>query len=357
MKSTRKPSALRWLGLPLAVTMAVTACGSDDSGGGGGGEGGDGPTEIRFLIAPDPVWDYLNEEGIVKEYEEKYNMKINTNASWDEFQFFAGGHGDIVSLGTLELPILEQQTGVDTVTFGRYNSFRSSPAARCDSGWETLEDVPEGSKIGVNSPVSAGLLWDLYTRETYGYPLEVNNPDNPYEMLVEDHFVMPELLARGDLDVAVLLPEAASPYIRSGEICYMYDGEPSWRIIAESMLPDPEHQGIMSNLFTSTKEFYDENPEAIDAFLALWERGIKEWQGNRQAIVERYPQHFTVEEQEDIDFVVDYLESDKDFFAETVYMDEDWIESETAIYDSMIKNGLMEDTEDLPEFVVEEPIE
>ena len=85
------------------------------------------PAEIRFLIAPDPVWDYLNEEGIVKEYEEKYNISINTNASWDEFQFFAGGHGDIVSLGTLELPILEQQTGVDTVTFGRYNSFRSTP--------------------------------------------------------------------------------------------------------------------------------------------------------------------------------------------------------------------------------------
>jgi len=355
MRSTRKKNALRRLSIPLAVALAVTACGGSD--GGGGGEGGDGPTEIRFLIAPDPVWDYLNEEGIVAEYEEKYNIAINTNASWDEFQFFAGGHGDIVSLGTLELPILEERTGVDTVTFGRYNSFRSSPAARCDSGWETLEDVPEGSKIGINSPVSAGLLWDLYTRETYGYPLEVNNDENPYEMLVEDHFIMPELLARGDLDVAVLLPEAASPYIRSGEICYMYEGEPSWRIIAESMLPNPEHQGIMSNNFTSTKEFYEENPEAVAAFLALWERGLKEWQGNRQAIVERYPQHFTVEEQEDIDFVVDYLEGDKDFFAETVYLDEEWIESETTIYESMIENGLMEDTEDLPEFVVEEPIE
>ena len=45
-------------------------------------------------------------------------------------------------------------------------------------------------------------------------------------------------------------------------------------------------------------------------------------------------------------------------FAETVYMDEDWIKSETAIYDAMIsKYGLMERTSRTSEFVVREPIE
>jgi ABC-type nitrate/sulfonate/bicarbonate transport system substrate-binding protein len=353
MNRLTKRTALRWLGLPLTVTLALTACGSD----GGGGDGdGEGATEIRFLIAPDPVWDYLNDEGIVEEYENKYDITINTQSSWDEFQFFAGGHGDIVSLGTLELPILEEQTGVETVTFGRYNSFRSTPAARCEDGYKTLEDVPEGASIGVNSPLSAGLLWDLYSREQYGVTLEVNNPDNPYEMVVEDHFVLPEHLARGDLDVAVVLPEAASPYLRSGEICYMYDGRASWEILAE-LLPDPEHQGLLSNAFTATKEFYDANPEAVQAFLALWERGIKEWQAHREEIVRAYPQHFTVEEEEDIQYVVEYLSSEHDFFASSVYLDDEWIESESTVYALMQENGLMDKGQELPEFAVVEPIE
>lgn len=336
-----------WLVPPLVLALTAAGCGS------GADEEGS-RTEVRFLIAPDPLWDYMVEQGIVARYEERYNMTIRTTQSWDEFQFFAGGHGDIVSMGTLELPILEKQTGVDTVTFGRYNSFRSTPAAACDKGYETLEDLPKGSKIGVNSPLSSTILWDIYSREKYGFPFQVNNKKTPFEMVVEDHFVMPEHLARGGLDAAVIIPEAGAPFLRTGKLCYMYGGRASWEVLRE-LMPNPEHKGVLSNGFTSTKKFYDQHPEAVKGFLALWDEGLQQWKTHKEEIVRRYPQHFAVEEEPDVKYIVDYLNSEHDYFQPTVYLNDDWVKNESVIYDLMKKYGLMDKNQENPQFAVVEP--
>lgn len=359
-----KRSVLRSAACMLVLTALVAACGgsaSEDNGDAGetagGGDQAD-PTPIRFLIAPDPLWDYMTEEGIVGEYERKYNFEVRPNSSWDEFTFFAGGHGDIVSLGTLELPILEEETGIDTVTFGRYNSFRSSPATLCENGWETIPDVIDAGveRFGTNSAVSATILWDIFLRETEGIPFEVGNPETPFELYVEDHFVLGELLRNGDLDATIVIPEAIIDGIASGEICQMYEGRPSWQVIRE-LMPDQNHQGVLSNGFTSTKEFYDENPEAVAGFLALWEAGLKVWEENTEEIVRRYPQHFTVDTEEGIEWMIEYLQSDKDYFADSVYLTEEWIENETMLYPLMQEHGRMSEDSEIPEFAVVEPLE
>ena len=87
------------------------------------------------------------------------NIRIVTSTTWDEFTFFAGGHGDIVSMGTLEVPVLEQETELKTVTFGKYNALRDSFMTTPDSGFETIEDIPTGSTLCVASPVSATGFW------------------------------------------------------------------------------------------------------------------------------------------------------------------------------------------------------
>lgn len=347
---TRHSLGARLVAALAVAVLAATACGS------GSGSGGDGRTVIRFLIAPDPLWDFMRDQGIIKKYEAKHNVKIQTNSSWDEFQFFAGGHGDIVSMGTLELPILEKQTKIDTVTFGRYNGFRSTPAAPCDKGYKTLEDIPKGGKVGVNSPLSSTLLWDIYSREKYGFPVQVGNKKTPFKIVVEDHFVLPELLARGDLDAAIIIPEAGARYLRSKKLCYMYGGRASWEVLPE-LMPNKDHKGVLSNGFTSTKKFYDENPEAIAAFLDLWEEGLKQWAKNKDKIVRTYPQHFSVETEEDIQYVIDYLNSDHDYFQPTVYLDKDWVENEKKIYDLMKQYGLMDKNAEIPEFATVEPPE
>lgn len=347
----------KWPAFLILFALILSACSSDGSDGGGEGAADEGdPTPIRFLISPDPILDYMVEEGIMGEYERKYNFEIRATQNYDEFAFFAAGHGDVVSMGTLELPILEEETGIETVTFGRYNSGRASPAARCELGYETLADVPRDARVGIHSPVGTTILWDLFSREVHGFSWGVESDDPYFDFFIEDIFLIGELLERGELDVANTIPEAIVSGVRSGEICPMYEGRPSWQIMTD-LLGNPEHKGVLSNTFTSTKEFYDSNPEVIAGFLAMWEAGIKAWEENKAEIMQRYPQHFSVEDPLDLEWLIDYMESDKDWTADSVYLTDQWIEDEVQLYDLMKSNDMMDQDAPTPQFAVVEPVE
>jgi ABC-type nitrate/sulfonate/bicarbonate transport system substrate-binding protein len=344
-----KRRKLRWLAVLAVLGLVAAACGSgDDAGGSGDGE----RSVIRFAFAPDPVWDYMNDNGMIVEWEEKFNTRIVTSSTWDEFAFFAGGHGDIVSTATYELPLLEKETDIKTVTFGQYNHLRVPMMARPESNYETLEDIPKGSKIGVIGPVSSTLVWGFFADKLHGLNFRVGEGD--YELVVEDYFVMPELLVRGDVEAIVCIPEAAAPYLRRGEIEVMYGGETPWELYQE-IGPDPEHKGVMGNMFTSTEEWFEENEDLAAAFLELWQSGIDKWHENQAEIISTYPQHFAVEEEADVEFIQQYIE-DHDWFVDTVYLDEDWIEAEMSIYDLMKETGFMEESDPTPRFeAVEAP--
>ena len=325
---------------------ALSACGSDD----GGGAAESGRSVIRFAFAPDPVWDYMNDNGIIVKYEEEHNMRIVTSSTWDEFAYFAGGHGDIVSTATYELPLLEEKTKIPTVTFGKYNLLRITPLAAPDKNYATLADIPKGSKIGVPSAVSSTLVWGMYARKLHDLDFRVGGGD--FELVVEDHFVMPEHVIRGELEAALAIPEAAIPYMRKGELEVMYDGKLPYEIYGE--ICSCEHAGIMGNNFTATKEWYDAHPKEAAAFLALWEEGIKGWRENQAEIIQTYPQHFAVEEDEDVKAMQDYI-AEHDWFVESVFLDDAWIKNETQLYDLMKETEFMEADTKVPQFAVVEP--
>ena len=320
-----------------ALVLVAVACGQDE-GGSGAGEGE--RKVIRFAFAPDPVWDHMNDTGMIVEWEEEFNTRIVTSTTWDEFTFFAGGHGDIVSMGTYELPVLEAETDIKTVTLGKYNHLRDFMATRADEQYETLEDVPTGSKICVQSSVSATLFWSIAANKMHGLDFRVGGGD--FDLIVNDHFLNPDLLARGECEAAIVIPEAAAPLLRTGELKPMYDGEMPFQLYQE--ITDSDHLGIMSNLFTATEEWYEANPEEAAAFLDLWQRGIDAWRENQEEIIRTYPQHFTVEEEADVDWIVDFLTAPgNDWFVDDVYLDEEWIEGEKEFYELMDEAGLIEE--------------
>lgn len=309
--------------------LVVAACGGEDTGEGGGEEGG--RTVIRFAFAPDPVWDYMNDTGMIVEWEEEANTRIVTSSTWDEFTFFAGGHGDIVSMATMELPVLEAETGIQTVSFGKYNAQRSPMYRRAGDPYETLPDVPKGSKICVSSPVSNSGYWGIAMNELHGIDYRVGGGD--YELIVNDHFVNPQNLLNGDCEVAVIIPEAAAPYLRSGELELMYGGILPFQQYNEFSGVDDGEAHVMSNLFTATETFFDENPEAIKAFLDLWQRGVDAWVENKAEIIETYPQHFSVEAPEDVAFIQEFMEGGNDWFVDSVYLTQEWIDAEIKVWD------------------------
>ena len=48
---------------------------------------------IRFTFAPDPIWDYMHDTGIVEQWQRDTGYTIETSATWDEFGLFAGEEG------------------------------------------------------------------------------------------------------------------------------------------------------------------------------------------------------------------------------------------------------------------------
>nr|MDT0657194.1 hypothetical protein [Micromonospora sp. DSM 115978] len=330
----------------VALPSALGGCflAGEDGGGDGGSD------VIRFAFAPDPVWDALLQADRMKPWEEENGVRIETSSTWDEFAFFAGGHGDIVSTATYELPLLEQQTGIKTVTFGKYNLLRITPVTRADKPYQTLADIPKGSKIAVPSAVSSTLVWGMFAKNLHDLDFRVGGGD--FQLIVEDHFVMAEHVDRGEVEAALVIPEAAISLLRQDKLKVMYENQLPYQVYGG--ICDCTHAGVMGNLFTATESWYDEHEDQAKAFLALWEEGIQLWRANQAQIIKDFPQHFAVEEDADITAMQEYLKA-HDWFVDSVYLDQSWIDAETGIYESMKSTGFMEADAPTPRFEALQP--
>ena len=337
----------------LVLALVAAACGSaggDDTAEGTSGPGATdgrsgGRNILRFAFAPDPVWDYLKDTGTLADWENEHNVRVVDTATWDEFAYFAGGHGDIVSAATYELPLLERETGTRTVTFGKYNHVRNVPLMRSDSGYRTFADLPDGAKVAASSAVGATLVWGMLIEKLHGRTLTSGAGD--FELVVAENEVMPEMVRTGEIEICLCNPEAAVRDLRNGDLEVMYDGQTAQDLYQD--ISGLEHFGLMSNTFTSTEEWYEAHPELAAAFIDLWQQGLDLWNQNLEEIVGLYPQHFAVETEEDVAFVTNYL-LENDWFVDEVALTQEWIEGETRMYALMKETGFMDNSEEIPRF-------
>jgi ABC-type nitrate/sulfonate/bicarbonate transport system substrate-binding protein len=311
----------------VVVGLVAVGCGATGPAANGDGE------VIRFAFAPDPVWDLMKQAGTIQKWEAEHGVRIETSTTWDEFTYFAGGHGDIVSMSTQETPVLESETKIKTVTFGKYNYQRVPLFRRAGEAYETLADIPKGSKICVSGPTSNTAFWTLVAKQMHDLDYRVGGGD--FELVVNDHFVNPTNLLRGDCEAAAIIPEAAVPQLRKGELEIMYDGKLPFQIYQEFAPDSDGEKHVLGNNFVATQEWFDANEDLAVAFLELWQTGIEMWKDQKAETIARFPQHFSVESEEDIAFMTEFVSGDNDWFVDNVFLDEDWIGVETAIWELM----------------------
>ena len=290
---------------------------------------------MRFTFAPDPVWDYLNDTGIREEMEMACDLRILAAPTWDEFGIYAGGHSDVVSVASFEVPVLDQETGQTSIIFGKYNIDRSVVAVPADSDAQTLEDL-QGKKIAVWDTVSSTMIWGILVQKLHGLDFRPDGGD--FELVLADITNTAELAANHEVDGALILPDFSVPALIEGRVRIIYDGRTAADMYSEVV--GSSHEGPMINVFLARKDYYDTHPEEIACFLAIWDRGIQEWQQHKDEIIASYPQHFAVETEEEIQFMTDYLNA-HDWFVTSVYMDQEWVDNESAIFDLMRETGFM----------------
>lgn len=324
-----------------AAMMTVTAgCSSGLGGPASSRAARDGV--IRFTFAPDPIWDYMNETGIVDQWQRDTGYEVESSATWDEFGLFAGGHADIISTASFEVPGLEEQTERETMIIGRYNSERSRILVRADDPATTLADM-KGKRLGVFTTVSGTLVWSALLKQMH----DVNLADD-YEIVVADIQNLSNLLARGEIDACICYPDLSARDLREGTVRPLYDGKSSAEVFAE--LDAPGHDGPMGNVFAARKDWAKGHPREVSAFLDLWDRGLAEWQAHRDELIERYPQHFAVATPEDVDFIKSYIDG-HDWVVDDVRFDQKWANDEASIFDLMRQTHVIADDIKDPRFL------
>lgn len=318
----------RFVVLIGALALVAAACGDDDDA---------GDKTVRFVFSPDPVWNWLEDEGILADMEEDFGVTMERNESEDEFAFFAGGHADIVSTGSYETPVLEAETGVATVTIGKYNMAKDIVVVAADSGYSTFDDLEAGCKVGVESFSGSTIVWVALAENLHGRALG-ETPDD-LQMAITDFNTAPELVLSGDLCAGVTSVYNSIPYLMDGSVVGLYDNQSASQIYGTDFVPG--HAGMNSNNFVALKSWYDDHPDEVAFFLALWERGIEEWETNRDAIMQAYPDDFGFTNDEELEFLKQWYASEFNEFVDSIYLDEAWIGGESEITDLLIDGGVI----------------
>jgi ABC-type nitrate/sulfonate/bicarbonate transport system substrate-binding protein len=336
----------------VACVLVLGGCSEDRDEGGGGSSGGGGEPAagsdnvIRFTFAPDPVWRWLKDQGIKDEMEQEAKIQILDSSTWDEFGIYAGGHADVVSVGSFEVPELEKQTGVKSVIFGRYNIARAVIAVRKDSPYKTLSDL-KGKKITTFTAVSDALLWGSMVKKSEG--IDFKAEDGDFEFVLTDVQNMASLVAKGDAEACICLPDFAIKELKSGDLRILYDGQSDGEKFQADIAEG--HAGPAINTFVAREDWFRDHQKEAEFFLKVWERGIQEWNEHRDEIIAAYPQDFAAQNEDDQKWIGNYLE-DHNWFMDSVYLDDEWIAGENKVFDLLKETGFMEPDQEPPPFEV-----
>jgi ABC-type nitrate/sulfonate/bicarbonate transport system substrate-binding protein len=332
----------------VLVGLTLASCGSRPAT--KNAEAEDAKGIVNMVMAPDPVWKWMEDQGIKQEMEEAANMQILTSSSWDEFGVYAGGHADVVSASSYEVPELEKQTGEKATIFGKFNSDRSILAVGKDSDAKDLCDL-KGKKIVTHSAVSITIMWGVYAKEFCDLELKAGGGD--FELVITDPQNAAGLIQRGDADAGLLLPDFSIKQLSSGSVRPLYDAKSVSQIYAEKFSSDPqETTHPQNNVFVARKAWVEKNPEEAAFLIEVWDRGVKEWAEHRDEIIEAYPEDFAAETPEEKEFIKTWLNDTYDWFVPTTYLDEDWIKSETELFELMKTTGFVEEDLETPDFTV-----
>lgn len=348
---TYRSTSWKLAALVAAGGLALTGCANRPAASAGGGGGAkDANGAVNMVMAPDPVWKWMEDQGIKQEMEEKAGIQILTSSSWDEFGVYAGGHADVVSAASYEVPELEKQTGEPATIFGKFNSDRSILAVPKGSPAKDLCDL-KGKKIVTHSAVSITIMWGVFAKEFCDLDLRAGGGD--FELVVTDPQNAAGLITRGDADAGLLLPDFSIPGLSSGDLRPLYDSKSVSQIYAEKFSSDPEETTHpQNNVFVARKAWVKKNPKEAAFLIEVWNRGVEEWAKNKDKIIEAYPEDFAAETPQEKAFIKKWISDTYDWFVPTTYLDEAWVKSETELFELMKKTGYVEEDVKTPDFTI-----
>ena len=337
--------------LATAAVLSAAACGGGAAPTAGGSAtaapdaagSATPPAHIRLALAPDPVWQWLVDSGLVARWETDNNIRIDASSPFDQFSAFAGGHADVVVINAMDVPQFVEQSDREPVIIGVLSTDRSFLGVRRTSRAETLDDLVE-TTISVDGDLGSTLLWGLIAEAMHGLDFRVDGAD--FDLVVVEPASVADLVMRGDADACICVAELSVSALSSGRLRPLYDGDSAAEIYAEGVLGDPDALPI-ADAFVVDRAWHEQNGRAVAALLSLWEQGLQNWSIQKGQLIAAYPHLFAVQSDEEIAWVIDYVAQD-DWTAESVYLTLQDRAVHTGIFAEMQRIGLVDDDVAVP---------
>ena len=324
MTARRTPKIALALSL-LAVFTLASSCG-------GGSEGesvdivaadqfakDDQPTadavDIRLALAPDPVWQVMYESDVVPTWESKDNISIDATNPFNPSSALAAGQADAAVINALDVPSSLQNSERDLIILGKVSADRSFVAVSRTTQAKTLDDLIE-KKIAVEGALGSTLMWGLIAYYLHDLEFTVGSPD--FELVVVDASSAADLVMRGDVDACVCVPDFSASMLAEGLLRPLYDGQSAAELYAARVLGDPAALPFAEALVVD-REWHRQNPDAAMALVGMWDHGLRTWATDRANHVRRYPHLLSIQSEEEIAWMIDFLEL------------HDWIEDSALI--------------------------
>ena len=341
-------SALPVSGAVLAALLLVASCGSSGTvGQSAAGTSGQmaPPARIRLALAPDPVWQWLEDSGTVARFEASHNIRIEASYPFDPFTVFAGGHADMVVVNALELPQFAEQSGREPVIVGQLASDRSILAVRRTSRAETLDDLIEAT-ITVDNSLGRSLLWGLIADSKHDLDFRAGSPD--FDVRVVEQGSVADLVIRGDADACICLPEIGASHIASGMLRPLYEGRSAAEIYAKDVISQVLLRPI-ADAFVADRQWLSRNRRAAEALLELWQMGLDNWASSKEQIIADYPHLFSVQTAEEVEWMTAHA-SKRDWLPRSAYVTPDDLSIQNDMFAKMRRAGLVPDDTVAPPF-------
>ena len=346
---TSRPAPPALTAVFAAALLLTAACGGNTAStvgqaAAGGGAQGTRPVQIRMALAPDPVWAWLEDSGTVAAWESTHLIQIEASNPFDPFSAFAGGHVDVVVINALEVPQFAEQSGLDPVIVGQFTADRSFLAVKRTSRAETLDDLVEAT-ITVDSSLGRALLWHLIADSIHDLEFRVGSPD--FDVVVVEPASVAGLLMSGDVDACICLPDLGASYLADGLLRPLYGGRSAAEIYAEEVIGDPAARPI-ADAFVADRQWLDQNRDAVEALLGLWQVGLENWATGNEQLVTDYPHLFSVQTDEEIDWLRNHVK-EHDWVLPSVYLTQENLTIQDGVFARMSSTGLVPDDASAPQ--------
>ena len=289
------------------------------------------PTRIRFALAPDPVWEWLESSGNVAAAEQRHNIRIEASSPFDQFAAFAGGHADAVVVNALEVPQFVEQSGREPVIVGKLNRDRSFIAVKRGTRAEALPDIVE-SAVAVDNSLGQTMIWGLIADELH--QLDFRDGSSDFNLVVVESASVADLLTRGDTEACVCVPDFSAAESAERLLLSLYGGRSAAEVYAQEVLAEPDAVPV-ADVIVVDGQWFARNRDAIGGLLALWQTGLDHWATNKASLVADYRHMFSAESDAETAWISDYV-TQHDWMLPSVYLTVD----DAAIYADMFARML-----------------